>query len=182
MSKYIGFNLKDLKAFKEDVLLAKQLAQRCMNALVYRPGGPTQKIQKLLLDTFMISLYDWESEKNWDKVGDIRMRFGSFGGRMDIVTCSYTRKYPVKPGEMPPMAYIDPQKTNFIFITPLYYKKTVQKYRSATLIHEFIHLIQRQSGHPGSIQIIFGGQTYLGIPFDKAFDNPYCYQYFAEWL
>ncbi|MFO7524131.1 MAG: hypothetical protein R6W68_01635 [Ignavibacteriaceae bacterium] len=182
MANFIGFSPKDLNTVTNDVVAAKQLAQRCENALIYRPGGATLKMQKLLLDTFMIPLQDWESEKNWDKAGKLRMRFGSFGKRIDIITCAYLQNYQNKPGEMPQIAFYDPGKHNVINITPHYFINTTQKYRSATLIHEFIHMVQDKIGHSGNIQITFEGQIYLGIPFDLAYDNPYCYQYFAEWL
>lgn len=182
MIKYVGFNPDDLKIIKNDVNDAKKLAQRCTNALIYRPGGPAFTTQKLLFDTFMISTRDWKSAKNWDKAGKLRMLFGSFGVRMERVTCKFSKTSPTDPGEMKLGAFVKASEPNVIYLTPLYFKMATQKKRSVILIHEFIHLVQRQKGHPGGVKIIFGGQTPLGIPFDKAVDNPYCHQYFAEWL
>ena len=182
MTKYDGFSAKDANTIKNDVNAAKQLAQRCTNALIYRRGGPTLTNQKLLSDTFMISPREWDSGKNWDKASNLRMRFGSFGERMDRITCTFSKKSPTERGEMELGAFVKKSEHNVIYFTPHYFKTATQKKRAAILIHEFIHIVQRQNGHPGGVKIIFGKQTSLGIPFDKAFDNPYCYQYFAEWL
>jgi len=181
MTKFERFSVIQLSTIKGDVAAAKQLAKRCMNALIYRPGGPTHTIQKLLFDTFMISVRDWNSGNNWDKSGDVQMNFGAFGGRMDIITCRYSEKSPTEKGKLEFGAYVSKFEPNIIFLTPHYFNNANQKRRAATLIHEFIHMVQKKGPHPGKVPIMFQ-QAHLGIPFDQAIDNPYCYQYFAEWL
>jgi hypothetical protein len=183
MTQYVGFSPRNLDTIRNDVNAAKQLAQRCANALTYGPGNPSFKLMTLLSDTFMVPVRDWDAKKNWDKAGNLRMRFGSFGERIDkAITFAFSEKSPNKPGEMDAAAFVKKDQLNTIYLTPRYFNTAIQKQRCALLIHEFVHTILGQTGHPGGIKVIFGGQTHMGIPFDMSFNNPYCYQYFAEWL
>lgn len=127
MAKYVGFGSKDLNTSKNDVNDARELAQRCTKALLYRLGGPIFTTQKLLSNTFMISPREWEIGKNWDKAGKLRDRFSLFWERMQLITCTFSAKSPTEPGEMELGAFVRSNVPNVIYLTPRYFKITTQK-------------------------------------------------------
>jgi hypothetical protein len=71
--------------------------------------------------------------------------------------------------------------TNEIFVTAAYFPPRPASDRVLTLIHEFIHLFNRAPGHPGG-QFTFFQRATLGLDFDDAVLNPYCYEGFARFL
>jgi hypothetical protein len=79
--------------------------------------------------------------------------------------------------------YLSPvTTTNAIWLRPLYFRLSSRD-RGLTLIHEHVHIV-RTSGndpHPGGVRVNFGA-TSLDIPYAKALNNPYCYQYYADWI
>jgi hypothetical protein len=174
-----NFSALHLARIKADVVAAKALSQQCLNSLIYRPNGPPHGIQQLLFDTFMIPSSVWRDDSGWDRLDKIKLRFGAFGPRMDRSAISFSSA-PANPKKLEFGAFVK-DKSDDIFISSLFFGNHSTRGRSATLIHEFIHLVQVPRGHPGGEPLAFG-QTNLAIPFDKAVDNPYCYQYFAEWI
>jgi hypothetical protein len=182
MTQFDGFDSKRLRILTADVKAALALSQKCVNALIYSPDGPRLAVKSLLMDTFMIPSSEFEHGEGWDKTGKVKTRFEMFSGRIKRTTLVYATKSPTDPGEMQLGAFVRPNEPRKIFVTSKYFDVGNAKTRAATLIHEFIHLVQKGKGHPGGVKIVFGGQTALEIPFEKAYENAYCYQYFAEWL
>jgi hypothetical protein len=173
------FSAVQLSQIKADVVAAKALSQQCLNSLTYRPGGPQQATQQLLFDTFMIPSSVWQRDDGWDQLDRIKLRFSAFGPRIDRATLSF-HSAPSDPKQLEFGAFVK-SGSEEIFITSQFFRNHSRQSRAATLIHEFIHLVQVMPGHPGGVKVMFE-QTSMDIPFEQAVDNPYCYQYFAEWI
>jgi hypothetical protein len=173
------FSALHLSQIKADVVAAKVLSNKCLNSLIYRPGGPQRAIQQLLFDTFMIPSSVWQSDDGWDQLDKIKLRFGAFGARIDRTTISFHNARP-DPKHLEFGAFVK-DGADEIFISSQFFGNHSRQSRAATLIHEFIHLVQAPRGHPGGVKVMFE-QTSMDIPFKQAVDNPYCYQYFAEWI
>lgn len=182
MTTFDGFPPNRLKTIKADLGQARKLSTSCTNSLLLRPGNPKISIMELLRDTFMITIQDWQKSRGWDMAGKVKDVFFSFGPRIDRTKLIYTRTSPTDPGEMQLGAYVIANRPTEIHVTASYFKESKPKSRAAVLIHEYVHLLDPRKGHPGGVKIVFGGQTALEIPYAQAVANPYCYQYFAEWL
>lgn len=173
------FSALHLSRIKADVVAAKALSQQCLNSLIYRPGGPAQETRELLFDTFMIPSSVWRDDGGWDQLDKIKLRFGAFGPRIDRAIISF-HDAPRNSKQLEFGAFVK-EGSDEIFISSVFFGNHSTRSRAATLIHEFIHLVQVRRDHPGGEKVMFD-QTTMQIPFDQAVDNPYCYQYFAEWI
>jgi hypothetical protein len=118
---------------------------------------------------------------------------------------AYVDLHPLREAGAPP--YSNKPLTE-IFIRPGYFDLSLED-RAVLLIHEYIHLLQRpgEVAHPDAqgkdaavmkdLDATSGKsgkdqpwtpdmdnklRPRLGIPYDKAVRNPYCYEYFARWL
>lgn len=185
MTRYVGFNKKMLFKIKRDVDYARKIANKCENSLIYGPKGPSPQIRRLLFDTFSIADMDWDSVDKKVMLTKLINRFSNFRKRIDNIICMFPKKPHKGTGQF--AAYWYSKTPNYIYFLPAYFRITSIKERAAKIIHEFIHMVQIQQGHPGSLSnvdnaVVYFEQTSINIQFQQAFDNPYCYQYFVEWL
>ena len=195
-----GFESPQRLIIEDDLRYAVDLIVECVNALRYEPpstplmtGGiypkvPKQqemqqaKLEKLLQDTFDIGRDDR------DRVGIILDRFREFPTRMQRITFIYSDEYRGDETHITYGAWVKEQETGSVYISDNYFKlldpsaeKKRRLERSVTLIHEYIHLIFPGEGHPGGV-FQSDDRAKIGVPFDEAIKNAYCYEYFAYWL
>ena len=81
------------------------------------------------------------------------------------------------------LAFTKPDDEKSIFVRDIFFQRSA-RYRAITLIHEYVHLRFPQNqgdGHPGGTIIMFE-EGEIGIKYEDAIKNPYCYQYFVDWL
>jgi len=167
-----------------DIKLAERVAMNCFMRLA---GNPAQSdyLSQLLLDTFDIDGSDP------DDVQTIRNRFGSFSGRMKSVKFTFTKEHAQTNERMGYPAFVKSSNlparpANEIFITHGYFGIGNPLQRACTLIHEHIHLGNTAGGHPGNnnqdfTDLLFE-RRHIGVEFQHAGVNAYCYEYFANWL
>ncbi len=203
-----GMSAAQITTLKGDILIAKMIANRCTSQLVMsttfprppiqRPGSPLPvdpaltpgglqgKILAALSDSFDID------GKDPQEVFEIRRRFMGFIGRIDLIEFELTDRHAPSDQTIGHDAFVEykfgsPLSGNKIFLTKSYFAKSSQPERALILIHEFIHLHNNGAGHPGadgnmdSGQVLLFQQSHIGIPFEFALFNPYCYEYFAKW-
>jgi hypothetical protein len=184
--QYRGFAPADKATLKADVQKAIDIAKKCANVLAFSRLGFSDDIVSLLQDTFDIDGSDP------DEVGFIRLRFMNFVGRMDTVTfISTTEHAPTNENlgygafakSAGPGGILSP---NEIYFTKGYFQTQDSVKRAITIIHEYIHLVNTVGGHPGNDgvdnQLEFYTRAHIGIEFQWAAVNAYCYEYFAQWL
>jgi len=183
MAKLSGFNPAQTSKLQADIERAKKLAMKCNNRLImHQDGSLAREIGLLLEDTFGISGADR------GQVSQIADRFFSFRGRMDTVKMTFTTQNSSNQNTMGHSAFVNFKlgglggHGNEILVTASYFQNGDLE-RAGTLIHEHIHLVNGVPGHPPhNTALKFFQRTKIGIDFRDAFFNPYCYQYFAEWL
>lgn len=187
------------KTLAADLELARQTARRCTLLLVVpmtfpaspkaappRPGSLQQKVAELLSDTFDIDGSDR------GQVALIQKRFMAFEGRSQVLEFEKTNKHAPKDQSMGHVAFVEyrlgqPLANNTVFLTPAYFAEKDAAERARTLLHEFVHLFNAGPGHPGpdgspdSGQFSLFSRGRMGVPFEHALFNPYCYEYFAKW-
>jgi hypothetical protein len=167
-----------------DIDLARKMARKCVTWL--RLQIPVGKfLRELLQDTFAIDGSDR------DEIEPLAQRFASFDGRMDTVQKTYTTEESTSRDHMGHSLFVRyvwplPAPPNEIFITPNYFGNGDPISRAIAWIHEHIHLTNAVQGHPGNggaeVQPIFLGRQTVGIEYEHAAVNPYCYELFAKWL
>lgn len=189
-----------------DLELARRMARRCTLLLVVPmtfPGGVKQapakpatlpeKVSALLMDTFAIDGSDR------GQVALIQRRFMSFEGRSRVFEFEKTTRHAPKDQQNPDqktmghIAFVEypvgatALTNNTVFLTPAYFREKDPGERARTLLHEFIHMFNAGPGHPDDTGNLENGQFDLefrapmGIRFEHALFNPYCYEYFAKW-
>ncbi len=161
---------------------AKALVDRAMQQLAMNP--PKQKYQELLRDCFDIGVGEWAGPAASGKAMQIRDVLSKVRTFMANTTIRYVSNPPAAAQGF--AAYTIPgQNPREIFITHSFVHNYTLKERAAYLAHEYIHLAHWPHGHPGPggehLAVSFGQST-LGIPFNDAMNNAYCYQYFIEWM
>jgi hypothetical protein len=168
-----------------DIELARKIVRKCLTWL--RLQNPVGKfLRELLLDTFAIDGSDR------DDLEPIVRRFGNFEGRMDTVKKTYTTQNAFAHDHYRHDLFVKynfpmPFPDNEIFILPSYFGNGNPVERAVGWIHEHIHLTNAVGGHPGNGGVDNGDTVLLaraaiGIEFENAAVNPYCYAYFAKWL
>ena len=185
-----------------DAAMARDLTARCERALVYGPGTPRQRMKMQLRDAFGIDVSAWNEnvDEAWDRVAQIRERFAQMRSLLPQTTIRFDK---VNPREMEeePQAWVSPDEPRVIHVLADYFSLSGddERSRAAKLIHELVHSLNalypsapqvsggEDRAHPGMMQgDYYAREKYqeepLGIPFDKACRNAYCYQYFTVWL
>jgi hypothetical protein len=171
---------------RDDIQQARAIAMKCVAWLrISNPIPQNKFLTELLQDTFAIDGSDAE------QVDILARRFVSFAGRMDTVKFTFTTDHATTRDHQGHAAFVKyvvplPFAVNEIFITPGYFGNGNPVDRAVALIHEHIHLTNAAPGHPGvggleGSQAPFG-RAALGIEFENAAVNPYCYESFAKWL
>jgi hypothetical protein len=187
------------KVVASDLQLARQIARRCTLVLVPSltfpanpkgpppaPGGLQASVSGLLMDTFAIDGTDRH------QVSLIQKRFMSFEGRSRVLEFEKTGRHAPKDQSMGHVAFVEykfgqPLANNTVFLTPAYFAEKDQSERARTLLHEYVHMFNAGPGHPGpdghpdTGQFTLFERRRMGIPFEHALYNPYCYEYFAKW-
>src|SRR5947209_13479201 len=180
-STFTGFSGTQKSKLQSDIHQAKTLTMTAVNSLLYTlDGRPSIRTATLLAWAFALPPGD---PQIWDKIEPIKTTFGVFSSRIDRVAFVHDTK-PASTGEIDFDAYvITPSSTDKIFVRDSFLGKHDPRDRALTLIHEFVHLVHTQFGedHPGGAVISFDASS-LGVPYDKAIKNPYCYQAFADWI
>lgn len=184
-----------------DLEKARQIARRCTMLLVVpmtfpaspkvappKPGSLQEKVVSLLMDTFAIDGSDRH------QVALIQRRFMSFEGRSRVIEFEKTDRHaPKDQSTMGHIAFVEyppppgDMTNNTVFLTPAYFREQDPGERARTIIHEFVHMFNAGPGHPDDTGNPDNGQFDLqmrapmGIRFENALFNPYCYEYFAKW-
>lgn len=176
---FIGFSAQQQHALQADLTLAKKLAMRAVNSMLLTVTGmPTDQTSKLLWWVFKV-----KADKDvWDRVDPIKSVYLAFGPRLDTVSINFDPSPPA-PNAMEFDAYVRPGHASQIFCRSAYFTKTPRD-RALILIHEFVHLRFSDNsgdGHPGG-QIIMFQPGNIQIDYSNAIRNPYCYQYYADWI
>jgi peptidoglycan hydrolase-like protein with peptidoglycan-binding domain len=198
--------LAEKKTLAADLEKARQMARRCTLLLVVpmtfpagpksappKPGTLQEKVSALLMDTFAIDGSDR------GQVALVQRRFMSFEGRSRVFEFEKTDRHAPKDQQnkdqqkMGHIAFVEypggatDLTNNTIFLTPAYFREKDPGERARTLIHEFIHMFNAGPGHPDDTGNLENGQfdlefrATMGIRFEHAVSNPYCYEYFAKW-
>ncbi len=171
-----NFNSSQSITLRKDIEKAVKLCMHCNNRLLLTHGGLPRSTLSLLSDTFGFSTEDRE------KIDFLRNKFLALNMRLARTKYIGTQKHRGNKKEMGFNAFVIPSRpTEINIVNPHYFSMKSEKERVSTLIHEGIHLIFPKVGHPGKIPLVFE-RTSLGIPYEKAKKNAYCYQYFAEWI
>ncbi|MBA2117957.1 hypothetical protein HOV93_51650 [Planctomycetes bacterium FF15] len=186
--KYRGFSDYDLSTLTNDFLKARHRATAC--ALLFLPlvgghGFSNWQHEYLLRGTFSIN-------SSHPGVSIICRRFSAvaeYFGKADFV---YRIMQPVRslrnPNKMSiplAMANRHDDRRYRIFISQNYFNRGSDNFRQSILIHEMIHCLlhhrqdEHVDGHPGAVRS--SGGLPLGVRFNQAIGNPYCYQWFSFW-
>jgi hypothetical protein len=116
----------------------------------------------------------------WDKVGPIKDSFLGFQPRSDRLTVTrHTSRATGDPNSMEFTAFTKSSDRDSIFIRDVYFSRSPTD-RALILVHEYVHLrnpMNPGNGHPGGIVIMFDKEGDVGIDYDDAIKNPYCYQF-----
>lgn len=195
--RYEGIGDEGIAMIKEDVKRAKEIALGCMSSLfpgVWIPHTiPTpvfeQHVVELLEDTFDVD------GSNLSRVRNIQIKFQNFPATIDRMKFKYS-DYNLKEKKLGKKAFIlftDGEPEQAIYVTESYFAPdggkgnlppvSPQMERALTLIHEYVHYYCKVEGHPprdeDSYHFI---RTRMGIPYQHAQWNPYCYEHYAKWL
>jgi len=183
------------------IALASELADRCVRQLIFSPYGPSPRLVLLLRDTFGLEPISWErsAEEAWEVVGSIRERFETIQLRMKCTTFFYCGVAPSNLVDA--VAWVTKGEPDTVHVLDAYFGLPDDRKMAVALIHEFVHVYNNLSptgvsvgpgedeAHPGMhVGSAYYGereryaQQSLSIETRAALANPYCYQYFAEWL
>lgn len=180
-STFTDFDSTQQHRLKAAITEAKSLTMTAVNSLLYTlDGRPSVRTATFLAWAFALPPGD---PQIWDKIEPIKTTFGVFSSRVDRVAFVHDAK-PASKTEIDFDAYVvTPSPTDKIFVRNSFLNKHDPRERALTLIHEMVHLIHTQFGedHPGGVVISFDASS-LGVPYDKAIKNPYCYQAYADWI
>tara|TARA_B100000809_G_scaffold150473_1_gene147974 strand:- start:94 stop:651 length:558 start_codon:yes stop_codon:yes gene_type:complete len=174
-TQFSGFEDTETHALQMALTQARDMCTRCTTSLVYHPNGLPRRTVSLLNDAFDIR----RNER--DKIRNIQSKFLSFGTRMTKTTLTKTTENSSSSNELGHKAFVVSNNVREIFIVSPSFFRQPPRVRALTLIHEYIHLLFPTDGHPGEQQVLFE-RSRLGIPYDDASRNAYCYEYFADWL
>lgn len=188
------------KVVAADLEQSRKTARRCAALVVMpltfpasakaappRPGSLQEKVTSLLMDTFAIDGSDGH------QLALIQRRFMSFELRSRVMEFEKTDRHAPKDQHMGHVAFVEyplgatDLTNNTVFLTPAYFAEKDPGERARTLIHEFIHMFNAGPGHPDDSGNLENGQfdmqfrAPMGIRFEHALFNPYCYEYFAKW-
>ena len=181
-TRFVGFNASQTRTLTADFAEAARLCMVAVNSLIVNPQMQiNQRPQDLLRLAFHISSSDADSD---DEVQAVKNTFLVIPSRATLVTVSRDTSRPTgNSNTVEFIAFTKSSDPNFIFVRDSYFA-LAQRERALTLIHECVHLINPLNsgdGHPGGTVIMFG-EGDVGVDFDDARRNPYCYQYFVDWL
>ncbi len=181
-TKFVGFNDRQLKTLMADFVEASRLCMCAVNSLLLTPQMQMkQRTKELLQLTFHLSPIGDES---WDKVDPIKITYLSFQPRTDRMVVSFDASSPTgNSNTIEFHAFTKSSDPNSVFIRGQYFPND-RRYRALTLIHEHVHLcnpLNPGDGHPGGAIIMFD-EGDVGVEYVDAIRNPYCYQYFADWV
>jgi len=169
--KYRDFTPQQLLRIIADVQEAARLSQKCMNALAATPS-PKSELVSLLRRTFDVSLDDRNA------IHSIQERFTRCWRAIDGADFQVSAQ--MDPHHFAETSH-DGGAKKLVYISRQYFNAP-PLFCHAALIHEMIHHFngRRSDAHPGGIKP--SGKLPLGIPFQQAVLNPYCYQWFAIYL
>ena len=182
-TKFVGFKPAQTTTLQSDFAQARHLCMYATNSLLMNSEGQLNRRPKeVLLLTFHLS---GNGDGIWDMVGPIKDTFLGFQPRSDRMTVSFDASRPTgDQNSIDFLAFTKPSNDrNGVFVHKEYFGLSPRD-RALTLIHEYVHLRCPENGgdgHPGG-QVIMFDEGDVGIDYDKAVKNPYCYQYFADWL
>lgn len=181
-TKLVGFNATQTRTLTSDFAEAARFCMVAVNSLIINAQMQiNQRPQDLLKLAFHISASDANFD---DEVQTIKNTFISIPGRATVVTVSHDTSHPTAAtNTIEFVAFTKDSSPNFVFVRDAYFSRA-QRDRALTLMHECVHLIYPPSsgdGHPGGVVIMFA-EGDVGIDYNDASKNPYCYQYFVDWL
>jgi hypothetical protein len=175
----IGFSAHQTGTLKADITLAGQLAMAAVNSMLLTASGrPSDRTAQLLWWVFTIS----PDSTFWDRIDPVKNHYAAFAPRFETVSVNSDASA-AAPNTIEFDAYVRHGDYNRIFIRDAYFAKAPRE-RATTLIHETAHLWFKDNtgdGHPGG-QIIMFEPGNITISYDDAIRNPYCYQYYADWI
>jgi hypothetical protein len=199
MATFVHFSPSDLSTIQDDFKAAERRCMRCLNSLTLsprlsRPPGGGDPVMDLVLRSETVTLLkeafgtDGGDEGLLDTIKNV---FTTFSGRASRLAVSFVPKSSA-PNKWDFDAYTKPSEANSLYVRDGYFRKSSgkstvanpQSDRVLTLIHEHVHLIFSRNpgdGHPGG-QFLYFGRTTLGAAASDAVKNPYCYQYYAEFV
>ncbi|MGD0568540.1 MAG: hypothetical protein ABSA78_09050 [Candidatus Sulfotelmatobacter sp.] len=181
-TKFVGLNPSQTRTLTSDFTEAGRLCMVAVNSLIVNPQMQiNQRPQELLRLAFHISSGDSDFD---DEVQTIKNTFLVIPSRANQLTVSRDTSPPTGASNtIEFLAFTKNSEANSIFLRDGYFS-LAQRERALTLIHESVHLIYPANfgdGHPGGVVIMFA-EGDVGIDYDNASKNPYCYQYFVDWL
>jgi hypothetical protein len=181
-TKFVGLNPSQTRTLTSDFTEAARFCMVAVNSLIVNPQMQiNRRPQDLLRLAFHISSDDSDFD---DEVQTIKNTFLVIPSRATQLTVSRDTSRPTGASNtIEFLAFTKPTEANSIFVRDGYFSQA-QRDRALTLIHESVHLIFPANfgdGHPGGVVILFD-EGDVGIDFDDASKNPYCYQYFVDWL
>jgi hypothetical protein len=177
-----GFNADQTKTLRSDVAEAKRLCVVASNSLIMNVEADINpRPKELLREAFNLS---GTGDEYFDKIDPIKNTFLGFQSRIDRTSLSHDSSRPSgDPNSMEFLAFVKPPDETSVFVRDIYFRRD-QRTRAIALIHEYVHLRNPRnpdSGHPGGVVLSFD-EADLGIKYDDAIKNPYCYQYYVDWL
>jgi hypothetical protein len=180
---FIGFSRNQLHTLRADFLEAQRLCMHAVNNLLLNPAMQmNERPRELLWLTFHLS---GRGDSFWDSVDPIKNTFLGFRPRSEVMTVRHDTSRPTGASNtIEFVAFTRPSDANSMFIRNQYFSGRSRRERALTLIHEYVHLRNPQNpgdGHPGGVVIMFG-EGDVGIEYRNAIRNPYCFQYFVDWL
>lgn len=191
MTTYNNFSTQRLSVIQTAVRAAGQLAIRCMTSMslsITPNRSPTgqrgygfqlrPEIIQLLREAFAIN------NGNSQQIDQIRNKYSAFSGRMNNTTFQFDSS-PTAPNRWDHAAYVVPSQSNQIYIRNEFFRQQPPE-QALMIIHEYIHLLYPNNpgdGHPGGMILALARTPQgLGIPFDQAVRNPYCYDYYGQFV
>lgn len=199
--RFVGFTPARKAMLQADIAAAKKLAFAAFASLL--PAIPFPRLDQkgkvtptkapfidpevsaLLQDVFAIDGSDLS------QVANIQAKFRDFNGRMDTVKFIFSKDHPPEKHVGFVVIPVFGFTQNEIFLTESYFAAdmgagnfpaiSAETARALTLIHEFIHLYGEVRDHPGGQPVLFM-RSRMGIKYEDAKWNPWCYENYAKWL
>lgn len=179
---YHGFNEHHKRTVQADLLEAKRFCVVASNSLIVNSDidiNPRPK--ELLRKVFSLA---GSGDDFLDKVNPIKDTFLGFSPRVEQASVRHDSSRPTgDPNSTEFLAFTKTTDDKSIFLRDVYFKRD-QRTRALVLVHEYVHLrypADPPNDHPGGVLALFA-ETDIGIDYDDAIHNPYCYQYFIDWL
>jgi hypothetical protein len=181
-TQFVGFNHAQTRTLTSDFAEAARFCMVAVNSLIVNQQMQiNRRPQELLRLAFHISAGDSDFD---DEVQTVKNTFIVIPSRVTQVTVSRDTSRPTgNSNTIEFVAFTKSSVPNAIFVRDTYFSRA-QRDRVLTLIHECVHLINPLNsgdGHPGGVVIMFA-EGDVGVDYDDASKNPYCYQYFVDWL